>query len=164
MELLTPGTGLLFWQAIVWIVLIFFLSKFAWKPIVQSLRIREDSIQEALDSAEEAKKEMAKLTSDNEKLLEEARFERDNIIKQARDAGNVMMDEAKAGAATISAKMIEEAKAAINTEKMAALTEVKNQVAVLSMEIAEKLVKKQLSNDKAQKDMVADFVKDINLN
>ena len=104
------------------------------------------------------------LTSDNEKLLEEARFERDNIIKQARDAGNVMMDEAKAGAATISAKMIEEAKAAINTEKMAALTEVKNQVAVLSMEIAEKLVKKQLSNDKAQKDMVADFVKDINLN
>jgi len=164
MELLTPGTGLLFWQAIVWIVLIFFLSKFAWKPIVQSLRIREDSIQEALDSAEDAKKEMAKLTSDNEKLLEAARLERDNILKEARDAGNVMMEEAKAGAATASAKMIEEAKTAINTEKMAALTEVKNQVAVLSMEIAEKLVKKQLSNDKAQKDMVADFVKDINLN
>jgi len=164
MELLTPGTGLLFWQAIVWIILIYFLAKFAWKPIVQSLRIREDGIKEALESAEEAKKEMAKLTSDNEKLLEEARVERDKIIKEARDAGIAMLEEAKAGAAQTSAKMIEDAKAAINTEKMAALTEVKNQVAILSLEIAEKLVKKQLSNDKAQKDMVADFVKDINLN
>lgn len=164
MELLTPGTGLLFWQAIVWIILIFFLSKFAWKPIVQSLRIREDGIKEALESAEEAKKEMAKLTSDNEKLLEEARVERDKIIKEARDAGSAMLEEAKAGAAKTSAKMIEDAKAAINTEKMAALTEVKNQVAILSLEIAEKLIRKQLSNDKAQKEMVADFVKDINLN
>jgi len=164
MELLTPTTGLLFWQAIVWMILIVLLAKFAWKPIVQSLRIREDSIKEALESAVQAKEEMSKLKSDNERLLAEAKVERDNIIKQARDAGNMMMDEAKAGAATTSAKMIEDAKAAINTEKMAALTEVKNQVAVLSLEIAEKLVKKQLSNDKAQKDMVADFVKDINLN
>ncbi len=164
MELLTPGTGLLVWQTIVWVILIFFLGKFAWGPIVQSLKIREDSIQEALDAAQDAKNEMAKLTSDNEKLLEEARLERDKIIKEARDAGSTMLEEAKAGAATMSAKMIEDAKSAINTEKMAALTEVKNQVAVLSLEIAEKLIKKQLSNDKAQKEMVADFVKDINLN
>ena len=164
MELLTPGTGLLFWQAIVWIILIYFLAKFAWKPIVQSLRIREDSIKEALDSAEQAKEEMAKLTSENEKLLEEARLERDKIIKEARDAGNAMMEEAKAGAAATSVRMIEDAKATINTEKLAALTEVKNQVAMLSLEIAEKLVKRQLSSDKAQKEIVADFVKDINLN
>lgn len=164
MELLTPGTGLLFWQVIVWIILIYFLAKFAWKPIVQSLRIREDSIKEALDSAEQAKEEMAKLTADNEKLLDQARLERDKILKEAKDAGTAMLEEAKSNAATTSTKMIEDAKVAINTEKQAALTEVKNQVALLSLEIAEKLVKKQLSDDKAQKEMIADFLKEINLN
>jgi F-type H+-transporting ATPase subunit b len=164
MDLINPSIGLIFWTTLTFVILVFLLKKLAWVPIIGALRSREDEIKSALSSAEEAKKEMAKLTSDNEKLLEEARLERDNIIKDARDAGKAMIEEAKAGAATTSAKMIEEAKAAINTEKMAALTEVKNQVAVLSIEIAEKLVKKQLSNDKAQKDMVADFVKDINLN
>jgi len=164
MELLTPGTGLLIWQIIVWVILIFLLSKFAWKPIVQSLRIREDSIKDALESAVQAKEEMSKLKSDNEKLFAEARLERDKILKEAKDAGTTMLEEAKSNAATTTTKMIEDAKAAINTEKQAALTEVKNQVAMLSLEIAEKLIKKQLSDDKAQKEMVSDFLKDINLN
>lgn len=164
MDLLNPSIGLIFWTTLTFVILLFLLKKLAWVPIIGALRSREDAIQSALNSAVDAKNEMAKLTSDNEKLLEEARLERDKIIKEARDAGRVMMEEAKADAATASVKMIEDAKAAINTEKMAALTEVKNQVAMLSLEIAEKLVRKQLSNDKAQKDMVADFVKDINLN
>ena len=164
MELLTPGTGLIFWQVIVWIILIVFLAKFAWKPIIGSLKIREDSIKEAIESAEQAKEEMAKLKSENEKLLQEARLDRDEMLKQARESGNVIIEEAKVAATTISAKMIKDAKATIYTEKQAVLTEVKNQVAMLSLEIAEKLVKKQLNNDKEQKEVVADFVKGINLN
>lgn len=164
MDLLTPGFGLVFWQALIWIILIFFMAKFAWKPIVQSLKIREESIQDALDAADQAKEEMAKLKSDNEKLFEEARLERDIIIKEAREASNTLKEAAKNEASVITTKMIEDAKAAINTEKQAALTEVKNQVAILSLEIAEKLVKKQLSNDKAQKELVSTFVKDLNLN
>lgn len=164
MDLLTPGVGLVFWQALIWIILIFFLAKFAWKPIVQSLKIREESIQDALDAADQAKEEMAKLKSDNEKLFEEARLERDIIIKEAREASNSLKDAAKNEASVITTKMIEDAKAAINTEKQAALTEVKNQVAILSLEIAEKLVRKQLSDDNAQKELVGEFVKDLNLN
>lgn len=164
MDLLIPGFGLVFWQALIWIILIFFLAKFAWKPIVQSLKIREESIQDALDAADQAKEEMAKLKSDNEKIFEEARLERDEIIKEAREASNSLKEAAKNEASVITTKMIEDAKAAINTEKQAALTEVKNQVAILSLEIAEKLVKKQLSNDKAQKQLVGEFVKDLNLN
>ena len=164
MDLLIPGFGLVFWQVLIWIILIFFLAKFAWKPIVQSLRIREESIQEALDAAVQAKEEMAKIKSDNEKILEEAKMERDKIIKEARDASNLLREEAKTEASAISVKMLADAKAAINTEKQAALTEVKNQVALLSLEIAEKLVKKHLGEEKAQKELVRDFVKDLNLN
>jgi len=156
--------GLFFVQSFILLLLIFALRKLAWKPILDALRIREDGIKEALESAEEAKNEMAKLTSDNQKLLDEARLERDKIIKEARDAGAVLLEVAKTNASATSTKMVEDAKAAINTEKQAALTEVKNQVALLSLEIAQKLVKNQLNNDKAQKEMVTQFVKDINLN
>ena len=164
MDLINPSIGLIFWTTLTFVILLFLLKKLAWTPIIGALRSREDAIHSALSSAEDAKNEMAKLKSDNEKLLDEAKLERDKILKQARDAGSTMLEEAKADAAKTSAKMIEDAKAAINTEKQAALTEVKNQVALLSLEIAEKLVKKQLSNDKAQKEMVTDFLKDINLN
>ena len=164
MDLINPSIGLIFWTTLTFVILLFMLKKLAWVPIIGALRSREDAIQSALNSAEHAKKEMAKLTADNEKLLDEARLERDKILKEAKDAGTAMLDEAKSNAALTSVKMIEDAKAAINTEKHAALAEVKNQVALLSLEIAEKLIKKQLSDDKAQKEMVADFIKDINLN
>jgi F-type H+-transporting ATPase subunit b len=156
--------GLFAMQAFILLLLIFAMRILAWRPILDALQIREDGITEALESAENAKAEMQKLNAKNVKILEEAKLERDNIIKQARDAGSQMLEEAKNSAAVIGSKMIEDAKITINTEKQAALTEVKNQVALLSLEIAEKLVRKQLSGDKAQKEMVASFIKDANLN
>ncbi|MEP2773823.1 MAG: F0F1 ATP synthase subunit B [Fulvivirga sp.] len=164
MELLTPGTGLIIWQAIIFLLLFFLLAKLAWKPIVQSLRIREESIQEALDSAEKAKNEMAQLKADNEKLLDEARQEREQILKDARDVAASIKADAEADASKQTSKMIEDARHAINTEKAAALTEVKTQVAELSLQITEKLLRRKLEDEKAQKELIQEFVKDINLN
>jgi F-type H+-transporting ATPase subunit b len=164
MDLLTPGTGLLFWQSVVFISLFLFLGKFAWKPIIGALNEREASIREALESAEKAKAEMAALQAGNEKLLKEAREERDRIVRDAREAANRLIDQAQTEARKSADKLIEDAKAVINTEKQAALRDVKSQVALFSIEIAEKLVKKNLSSDKAQKDMVEEFIKEIKLN
>lgn len=164
MNLLTPDFGLIFWQAITFLVVLFVLGKFAWKPIMGSLKERESSIEEALLSAENAKKEMLFLQAENEKLLEEARKERDSILKEALDAANQIKEDAKAETSKISSKMIEDARVVINTEKQAALNEVKNQVATLSLEIAEKLLRKNLSSDKEQKELVGKFVKDVKLN
>ena|SRR5436190_11900541 len=164
MELLTPGSGLLFWQLVVFILLVFMLSKLAWKPILSSLKEREASIQTALDSAEKAKAEMASLKSDNEKLLKQAREERDHILREAREAAGRLHDQAQLDAKKNADRIIEDAKAVINTEKNAALREVKAQVAQFSLEIAEKLLRKNLSNDKAQKEMADTFIKDLKLN
>jgi F-type H+-transporting ATPase subunit b len=164
MELLTPGTGLIIWQAIIFLALFFLLSKLAWKPIVSSLKEREQSIQSALDAAEKAKIEMASLKSDNEKLLKETREERDKILREARDAANRLHDEAQASAKKNADKIIEDAKAVIQTEKAAALRDVKAQVAMFSLNIAEKLIKKNLSDDKAQKELTDTFIKDLKLN
>ena len=164
MELLTPGTGLLFWQLVVFLGLFFLLSKMAWKPILASLKERETSIQAALDSAEKAKAEMANLKADNEKLFREARDERDKILREAREAGNRLHDQAQADAKKNADKIIQDAKAVIATEKQVALRDVRAQVAQFSLEIAEKLLKKNLSTDKAQKDLVEGFVKDLKMN
>lgn len=164
MELLTPGSGLLFWQVLVFSALFFLLAKMAWKPILSSLKERETSIQNALDHAERAKAEMASLKSDNEKLLKETREERDKILRDARDAGNRLHDEAQGKAKKNADKIIEDAKAVINTEKQAALRDVRAQVAQFSLEIAEKLLKKNLSTDKAQKELVDGFIKDLKQN
>lgn len=164
MELLTPGTGLIIWQLIVFLLLFFLLSKLAWKPIIASLNERERSIQDALDTAEKARLEMSQLRSDNEKLLREAREERDRILREAREVSNRMKDEAQADAKKAADRIIEDAKAAINVEKQAALKEVKIQVAMFSLDIAEKLMKKNLSSDKAQKELVESYVKDLKTN
>ena len=163
MDLLTPGTGLLFWQTVVFLALFVFLAKFAWKPILGSLKEREESIQQALDAAEKAKKDMAALQAGNEKLLREAREERDRIVRDAREAANRLIDQAQTEAKKSADKMIEDAKSVINTEKQAALREVKSQVAMFSIEIAEKLVRKNLSSDKAQKELAEAYLKEINL-
>jgi F-type H+-transporting ATPase subunit b len=164
MELLQPGTGLIIWQFIVFVALFIFLAKFAWKPILSSLNEREASIQNALDTAERAKQEMTLLKADNEKLLRDAREERERIMREAREASNRMKEEATTEAKKAADKIIADARAAINIEKQAALKEVKVQVAMFSLEVAEKLMKKNLSSDKAQKDLVQEYIKDIKVN
>jgi F-type H+-transporting ATPase subunit b len=164
MELLTPGTGLIIWQAIIFLLLVLLLKSLAWKPILASLKERETSIQQALDSAVKAKEEMAKLTAGNEELLKQAKLERDKIIRDARDAANRLIDVAQTEAKKSADKLIEDAKAVINTEKAAALRDVKAQVALFSLQIAEKLIKKNLSSDQAQKDLVSEYLKETKLN
>lgn len=164
MDLILPSSGLIFWQLIAFLALLFILIKFAWKPMLAALEERESSINNALKSAEQARNDVANLKADNERLLQEARLERDNILKKAQEASVKMIDDAKNEAAKVAAQQIENAKAVIETEKKAALTEVKNQVAILTLEVTEKLLKKKLSDDKAQKDLVEEFVKDIKLN
>lgn len=164
MDLLTPGTGLIFWQLVVFVLLFLLLSKMAWKPILASLKERENSIQQALDSAEKAKLEMAALKSDNEKLLRDARDERDKILRDARDAASRLHDQAQADSKKNADRIIEDAKASIQTEKQAALRDVKAQVAMFSLDIAEKLIKNNLKEDKAQKELADTFIKDLKLN
>lgn len=164
MDLLTPGIGLIFWQFIGFIALLVVLSKFAWPAITEALSAREESIDNALAAAERAKVEMASLKAENEKLLQEARLERDKILKEASDTAKRVIEEAKLEAKKQGDKMIEDAREAIQTEKRAALADVKNQVAMLSVQIAEKLLRKNLANEKEQKSLVEDFVEDLNLN
>lgn len=164
MDLITPDASLIFWQTIIFLVVLFVLGKFAWKPILNGLNERESTIEQALLSAEKAKNEMAQLKADNEKLLAEARKERDSILKDAIAAANKLRDEARDQASQESARIVADAKASIETEKKAALAEVKQQVAQLSLEIAEKILREKLSDDKAQKEYVSKLVKDLNEN
>jgi F-type H+-transporting ATPase subunit b len=164
MELLTPGIGLIFWQAVVFLLLFVVLAKVAWKPILSSLKEREESIQGSLDSAEKAKEEMAALKAGNELLLKEAREERDKILRDARDAANRLHDQAQTDAKKNADKIIEDAKSVIQTEKQAALRDIREQVAMFSLEVAEKIMKKNLTEDKAQKDLADRFVNDLKLN
>lgn len=164
MDLITPGFGLVFWQTVVFLGLVFILSRYAWKPMLNAVKEREASIEASLSAAEEAKDEMAKLQANNEKLLEDARLERDKILKEALNAANNIQAEAKEDASKISGKMIEDAKAVINTEKQAALTEMTNHVAALSMEIAEHLLRQNLSDEDKQKELVNQYIKELNIN
>ena len=164
MELLTPGTGLIIWQLIIFLLLFFLLAKLAWKPIIKSLKDREQSIQEALDTAEKARLEMSRLKADNENLLKLAREEREKILRDAREASNRIKDEAHVDAKKAGDRIIEDARLAINAEKVAALKEVKALVANLSLEIAGKILQKNLADDKAQKNLTQEYIKDLNLN
>ena len=156
--------GLFFWQAIILVILIVLLAKFAWKPILAALAAREEGISNALLAAENAKKEMQNLKADNEKLLAEARAERDLMIKEAREIKEKMIADAKSEAQGQGEKMIESAKATIESEKNAAMAELKNQVSSLSLEIAETLLKGELSNKEAQTKLVEKMLGDAKLN
>lgn len=164
MELLTPGIGLFFWQAVVFIVVFLILTAFVWKPIASALRAREHTITDALEAAERAKEEMAQIKADNEYLLKEARAERDEIIKKATEAANQIKEDAKQETSSITEKMIADARASIEVEKNSALAAVKDLVSSLSLEIAEKVIREKLKEDKAQKDLVKTFLKDIKIN
>lgn len=156
--------GLFFWQAIILLILIVLMVKFAWKPIMNSIVAREEGISNALLAAENAKKDMQNLKSDNEKLLAEARAERDLMIKEAREIKEKMIADAKSDALVQGAAMIESAKASIESEKNAAMAELKNQVSSLSLEIAETLLKGELSNKEAQTKLVEKMLGDAKLN
>jgi F-type H+-transporting ATPase subunit b len=164
MELLTPGTGLIFWQIVIFLGLFFVLSKLAWKPILTSLKEREASIQQALDSADKARAEMANLQVGNEKLLKEAREERDKILREARDAANRLHDEAQENSKRNADRLIQDAKSVIQSEKEAALRDVRELVAKFSLEVAEKVIKKNLATDKSQQELAQGFAKEIKLN
>jgi F-type H+-transporting ATPase subunit b len=164
MDLLSPGTGLILWQLIIFLALVSLLAKLAWKPILGSLKEREESIQSALDASEKARDEIAQLKADNEKLLQEAREERDTILKEAREVANKMRDDAQGEAKKSADKIIDDARAAIRVEKEAALKYVKIQVAMFSLQVAEKLIKKNLSTDKAQKELAEGYINDLKLN
>ncbi len=162
--LLNPSYGLIVWTLVAFLTVLFLLKKFAWKPILNSLKEREDFIQNALDSAEKAKEEMKSLQSNNERILNEARVERDNMLKDAREIKEKIISEAKGIASKEGERMLTAARENIQNEKMAAITELKNQVAVLSIEIAEKILKTELSTDEKQKSLVKNLLQDVNLN
>ena len=164
MDLITPGFGLIFWQTIIFLVVLFILGKFAWKPILGALKSREDSIEEALLSATKAKEEMANLQADNENLLAEAKQERDKMLKDAAKMGYELRDKAKEEAKVIGDKMIDDARVSIESEKEDAIRQIKDQVAELSIQITEKLLKKNLSDDKSQQELIKGYMKDIKLN
>ncbi len=164
MNLVTPGLGLIFWQLVTFLLVLFLLAKFAWKPIMSSLREREETIEGALRAAEQAKADMAKMKAENERLLEDARVERDVMLRKAQQTSEAIIEEAKNKASIESAKIVENAKQQINAERLAALADIKRQVASLSIEIAEKLLRNQLKEEKAQRELVDQLVKDASLN
>jgi F-type H+-transporting ATPase subunit b len=146
------------------LIVVFILRKFAWGPILSSLKERETSIEDALNAAKKAKDEVANMKAENEQLLKQARNERDMMLKEARDTKDAIVNEARSKAQSEADRMITSAREAIQNEKMAAITELKNQVATLSIEIAEKVIRQQLASDEKQKALVNDLLKDVKLN
>lgn len=162
--LVLPSIGLVFWTAVAFIGLLILLKKFAWKPILAAIYEREQSIDEALNKAELAKVEMARLTAQNEELMKQARAERDLILKEAKALKDNIVQEAKTQAHSEGAKLIEKAKIEIENQKKAALAELKDQVSALSLDIAERILRNQLQDKVKQETLVANLLKDVELN
>jgi F-type H+-transporting ATPase subunit b len=158
------SVGLFFWQSLLFIALILLLKKFAWGPILTAVEEREDGIKDALESAEKAKAEMQALNADNERILAEARIGRDALLKEAREIKDGIVNDAKELANTEADKILTTAKDQINNEKMKAMTELKNTVATLSIDIAEKVLRSELTDKKKQEDLVANALKETELN
>lgn len=155
--------GLFIWQTLIVVCLLLLLRKFAWNPILNAINDREEGIRSALQSAEDARAEMQNLQADNERILKEARAERDGLLKEAREIKQKIIDDAKDEAKTQAAQIMKQAQVAIESEKQSAVAELKQQVAFLSIEIAEKVTKETLSDDKKQTQLVEKLLKDINL-
>jgi F-type H+-transporting ATPase subunit b len=164
MELVKPGLGLIFWMTITFSLVLFVLSKFAWKPILNSIREREDSINNALNAADEARKQMDALKSDNEKLLQQARIERDAMLKEAKEMKDEIISQAKKSADDESRRILTAANESIESAKIKALNELKTQVAVLSVDLAEKVLSKKMEDRSAQEAFVNENLKSITLN
>jgi len=163
MKLLTPEFGLLIWTFIAFLLVFFILSKFAWPAILKGLRQREEAIADSLASAQRVKAEMAQLKSENEELLAQAREERAALLKDARETRDRMVNDAKEQAKIEASKIIAEAQQQINVQKMAALTEVKNQVGKMVIEITEKVLRRELANKEAQENHIKSLVNEVNL-
>ncbi len=163
-SLIEPAVGLIFWTTLTFILLLVLLGKFAWKPILNAIKTREKGIEDALASAENALKDMRELKSNNEKILAEARAERDNLLKEARDTKEAIIAEAKSKSQAEADRILSAAREQILNEKNAAVSDLKNQVAILSVEIAEKILRSELSNDDKQKALVNNLMKDVTLN
>jgi F-type H+-transporting ATPase subunit b len=164
MKLLTPEFGLLVWTLLAFLIVFFILAKFAWPSIIKGLRDRENSITSSLETAQKVKAEMAQLKSENETLLAKAREERAQLLKDARETKDRIINEAKEQAKTEANKIITEAQAAINAQKMAALTEVKNQVGKLVIEVSEKVLRRELGNKEAQEAHIKGLVNEVKMN
>jgi len=164
MQLINPGFGLIFWMTLIFLIVLFILKKYAWKPILESLKEREDSIENALRAAEEAKKEMAQLKAKNEELLKEAREEKDALLAEARKMKEKIIAEAREKANKEAKSIVEAAREQIEMEKQATLSEIKNIIATYSIEIAEKVLREELSDKKKQQSYVAKLLKEIQLN
>jgi len=164
MDLVTPAIGLIVWQTVGFLILLFILTKFAWKPVMKSISERERSIEEALDSAEKAKEEMSRLTNENEQLLIQARAERDAILKEAKELKDQIVLDAKTSAEEEGAKMIEKARREIDHQKNIALAEVKSEVSTLALEIARKVLVSNFEDQASQEQLISELLKDIKLN
>ena len=163
-SLITPDPGLLIWTTLVFIILWIVLGRFAFRPIARALRKRESSIEEALNAAELARQEVANMRADNEKLLIQAREERNLMLKEARSISDKMVHASKDKASAEATKMIEVARAEIDNQKMAAITEIKNQAGRLALDIAEKILRRELEDQKSQKAFISKLIEDVRLN
>mgnify|MGYP000031677183 CR=1 FL=1 len=164
MGLVTPGLGLIVWMTIAFLIVFFVLAKYAWKPIMKALKQREQSIDEALHEAEKAREEMKNLKAGNEELLKKAKEEREEILKEARKMSDKIVEEAKSNAEGEANRIMEEAKERIHYERMSAVTELKNEVANLSIEIAEKVLKQELSDTDKHQELIKEQLEKVRFN
>ena len=164
MELLNPAFGLLIWTLLAFLVVFFLLKKFAWPAIINGLKQREQTIADSLATAEKIKLEMAQMKNDNEAILAKAREERASMLKEAKETRDKMINDAREEAKSQAAKIMADAQASINNQKMAALTEIKNQVGSLVLEVSEKVLRKELANKEAQEAHIKGLVDEVKLN
>ena len=164
MDLLIPSFGLIFWTLLAFLIVFYILKKFAWKPILKSLKDRENNISEALATAEKVKQEMAQLKSENEALLAKAREERAAMIREAKVTGEKMLADAKERAKSEYDRILSDAQAAIEQQKMAAITDLKNQVGILVVEVSEKVLRRELSNKAEQENYIKMVASEVKLN
>jgi len=164
MELIKPDIGLLIWMLVSFSVVLYVLLRFAWRPILKALRDRERSISKSLLSAQRAREEMAKIEFGNEKITQLAKIERDNLLKEAKELKNNIIEEAREMAKHEANKIIQEARQNVEHEKNQVINEIKNQIAALSVDIAEKILKQKLGEESKQKELIDELIKDIDLN
>jgi F-type H+-transporting ATPase subunit b len=164
MEIVTPGIGLIFWTALLFLIVLFILGRVAFKPISEALKEREESIAKALNASVQAQEDVGKLKSEIDEMKKKAREEREEILKEAKAKATQLVSEAQEKAKEEGNRIISAAQEAIQSEKNAAMTEVKQQVAALALDIAEKVLRKELSNATAQKALINDLLKEAKLN
>lgn len=164
MEIILPEIGVIFWSVLTFLIVWWVLRKFAWKPLLLMLNERDKSIDEALKSADKAREEMKKLEGKNEEMVKEAKLEREKLLKEARESQSQILTEARVKAKEEAAKMVEKARKEIEAERENAFNEMKSELAGFAVEIAEKIIRRELKDKEAQKNMVEDYIKDIKMN